>query len=613
MCGICGATGRDQAVDVRTMSAALVHRGPDDHGAFVDEHRGPQLAARRLSIIDVEGGHQPIQNEDGTITVVFNGEIYNYGQLRRHLLDRGHHLRTQADTEVLVHLYEDYGTALLHALEGMYAFALWDARRELLLLARDRFGEKPLFYLEREGGLVFASELQALVAGGGCCWDLDPEAIDDYFTFGYIAAPASIVRGVRQLPPGHALTWSRKRGVSLSSYWSPPEHATQLAGNVRELVEETHQLLDDSVKSRLVADVPVGVFLSGGVDSTLLAGLAARHAGKLKTFTVTYDTGDVGEGSAARRSARLVGADHHELVFTAADVRDCVPGYLAALDQPVADEALVALRAVSEFARRQVKVAVGGEGADEVFGGYPRYRWLARSLRLEGLPGSMRNAAAGVARTLSGRGRRLGALVAPVALSDRHVDWVTSGRRGFRTGIYGPRLREYALRESANGRPSASPNGSVEGVLMRLDQTHWLPGDVLAKADRASMQVSLELRTPYLHRGLVEFAATVPPSLHVKGGGKLLVRKVLERVVPDAAHRRGKVAFRTPTADWLRGPLSPALHEQLSSSALYEQGWFDRDAMRRLVDEHASGRADRTKVIWPVFVLGTWLDANASR
>jgi asparagine synthase (glutamine-hydrolysing) len=594
------------------MLTSLSHRGPDETGAFHDPGGRVALGARRLSIIDIDGGHQPMQNEDGTVTVVFNGEIYNHPMLRARLRAGGHRLATHADTEVLVHLYEEYGPQLVHALEGMYAFALWDAERELLLLARDRFGEKPLVYVERSGELAFASELDALVAGGACGWELDPEAIDEYFTFGYINAPRSVVFGVRQLPPGHTLVWRRGERSRVEPYWTPPAHADRLVGSLDELVLETEAVLEDSVRSRLIADVPVGVFLSGGVDSTLVAALAARNTTALRTFTVAYDAGRVGEASPARKAAELIGAQHRELVFTTDDVAGSVPDYVAALDQPVADEAFVALRAVSDFARKEVKVAVGGEGADELFGGYPRYSWLARAARLDGLPSAVRVRAAQLASGLPGRGGRLGDVLAPMSFADRHVDWVTSHRRRLRSVVYGPRLREHVERTKAEGRPRESQNGSIEGALMRLDQEHWLPGDVLAKADRASMQASLELRTPYLHRKVAEFAATVPPVIHVSHRGKVLLRRVLQRALPDAPYERAKTAFRTPTAEWLRGPLAPAIRDHLDTSSLYEDEWFDRGAVRHLVEEHVSGAADRTKVIWPLFVLGTWLDRRSS-
>ncbi len=609
MCGICGTTSAGDGSILARMNAALVHRGPDDEGTYVDPVSGLGLGARRLSIIDVEGGHQPLANEDGTVWAVLNGEIYNFAGLRERLARAGHTLATRTDTEVLVHLYEEYGNELVHALEGMYAFAVWDGRAQRLLLGRDRLGEKPLFYTERDRALTFASELTALLKGVGGTAELDPAAVDRYFTYGYVTGEDAIVAGVRQLRPGHLLVWDAATGsVEVRRYWSPPAAAPDGPVSADELVEETSVLLEQAVRSRLVADVPVGVFLSGGVDSTLVAAFAARHvSGTLKTFTVGYDSGAVDETGPARRSARLIGSDHNEYLLTQGEVQARVPGLLAAVDQPLADQAYVALRILTEAARATIKVAVGGEGADEVFGGYPRYRWLHRSAMLDGrVP---RWAAQGTVSLLErlplGRAARLRDVVRPAPLTQRHVDWVTDGRRSYRSRVYGPRLREYEV------GPIPEPahvvlDGDVAG-FMRLDQLQWLPDDVLAKADRASMQASLELRTPFLSRDLVEFAATVPARVHIAGGGKLLLRRVLRAALPEAAHTRAKVAFRTPARDWLRGPLAAALDDQLSSSALYEQGWFERDQVRRLVDEHRGGR-DRSSVLWPVFAFGVWLD-----
>ena len=605
------------AAAIARMNRAMAHRGPDDEGMHIDPDRGVGLGARRLSVIDVEGGHQPLANEDGTVWAVLNGEIYNFESLRARLLDAGHTFSTHADTEVLVHLYEEYGEELVHAIEGMYAFALWDARRAVLLLARDRFGEKPLFYLERGGRLVFASELTALVTGAGTDWAVDPAVVDAYFVFGYVPDARSFVRGIRQLPPGHLLRWDVSAGRSaLRPYWAPPAFAHTDATPLGELIAETVRLLENAVRSRLVADVPVGVFLSGGVDSTLIAALAARHSSApLKTFTVGYEDGSVNETAAARRVASLVGAEHHELVVTREDVAVRVPGFLRELDQPVADSAFVALTALAEFARSDVTVAVGGEGADEIFGGYPRYRWLATAARVPDW--AQHDRAARLAARLGriprlGRASRLRELLTAMSTVERHMNWVTDRRPACREQFYGPRLRPLVRRQPFATRVEEivdlSLNGDIPGQFMRLDQLHWLPGDVLTKADRATMRASLEFRTPFLNRELAEFAATVPASVHVRAGGKLLVRRALQELLPNAGHRRPKTAFRTPSADWLRRPLARAFAEQLRSNAVYSEGWFDRDAVARAFGEHKTGRADWSHVLWPVFVLGCWFD-----
>jgi asparagine synthase (glutamine-hydrolysing) len=613
MCGICGATGAHTQAEVEAMNARMHHRGPDDEGTYLDPEAGVALGARRLSIIDLEGGHQPLSNEDGTVWAVLNGEIYNHPELRRALKGRGHRLATRTDTEVLVHLWEDHRDALVHALEGMYAFAIWDTRDRTLFLARDRFGEKPLFYDERDGDLVFASELTALLAAGRTPVALDPATIDSFFVFGYVPNPTSVVSGVRQLPPASTLTWRPGGETRVREYWSPPMSAAETTLTPTQAADEVEGLLDRSVRSRMIADVPLGVLLSGGVDSTLIAVIAARASSEpIKTFTVGYDVGEVNEFAAARTVARQLGSDHHEVIIPTAEVLRDVTGMIGRLDQPIADPALVAMRAVATFARRHVTVAIGGEGADELFGGYPRYRWLARAQRLErALPPAVAAASAGTVRgTLSSpRARRLADVLAPADQLERHLDWVTADRRRIRGTVYGGALREHA--ESSRPLQSlrrlyrAAGNGDVAGRFMRLDQQHWLPDDVLAKADRASMQTSLEVRTPYLTPALAEFAASAPTALHLRGGGKHLLRRVLRGHIPRALAARPKTAFRVPVSEWLRGPLLPEITSLVDGGRLVEEGWIDREAVCRLVREHAAG-SEHGDVLWPVFTLAIW-------
>jgi asparagine synthase (glutamine-hydrolysing) len=621
MCGICGSTDDPDGRAVRTMAAALVHRGPDDEGQYVDRKTGAALGARRLSIIDVEGGRQPLANEDGSVWAVLNGEIYNHPALRRELAARGHRLATGCDTEVLVHLYEDYGDALVHALEGMFAFAIWDERRARLLLARDRFGEKPLFYTESGEGLVFASELTALLQAGAADGELDPAAVDDYFVFGYVPGPGSIVNGVKQLPPAHRLVWQRDDGAHVvERYWEPPLHAGGGGPVWEDFVAEAERVFEASVRGRLISDVPLGIFLSGGVDSTLVATLAARcSTAPVKTYTIGYDEGAVNETSQARDVAALIGADHHDLVLSSEEAASRAVDVLSALDQPIADQALVALHAVAEFARREVTVAVGGEGADELFGGYPRYRWLGRADELgQRLPEPLLRAGATAMRSLPSRWRatRLVDVLDPKGVLDRHIDWVTDGRRHVRHHLYGPTLSDLSGR---NGRvhrtfellaeTASTPDGKrIPELFMRLDQNHWLPDDVLAKADRATMLVSLEMRTPYLHREIAELAATMPVEVHLRGGGKALIRELVRRALPKADFKRAKTAFRVPAAAWLRGPLATQLQRQQQSGPLCEEGWFDRRALGELIERHVTGKADHATVLWPVLSFGLWLD-----
>jgi asparagine synthase (glutamine-hydrolysing) len=621
MCGICGSSNDPDGGAVTRMNAAMTVRGPDDDGTYTDVASGVSLGARRLSVIDIEGGHQPVSNEDGTVWAVLNGEVYNHALLRETLRGSGHQFSSGVDTEVLVHLYEEYGTAMVHALEGMYAFALWDARREELLLVRDRYGEKPLFYADRACELVFASELDALLTGLGNEPELDATSVDAFFVFGYVPGPASIVRGVKHVPPGHLLRWERRsRRVQAEPYWTPVTAAApSSAESFEELVAETGRLLERSVRSRLVADVPLGVFLSGGLDSTLITALAARASPKpIKTFTVSYDTGAVSEASEARRTARELGTEHHELVLTQAELLRRVPALLAGMDQPLADQALVSLHAIAEQARRDVTVAIGGEGADELFGGYPRYRWLRRSEQLDrALPTTLASGLSAVAsRVRHPRAARLSDVLTPGDVLPRHLDWVTGRRLALRQRVYGPALREHLPEADLVGDLAGRLNGGsgrpVIQQLMLLDQLHWLPDDVLVKADRAGMRVSLEVRTPYLSRELAEFAGTVSKRVLVGNGGKALLRALLVEVAPQAT-QRPKTAFRVPAADWLRGPLVPLVDRQLAEGSAFAEGWFDREEAAALVADHRAGARDRSGAIWPLLAFGLWLDRIRGR
>jgi asparagine synthase (glutamine-hydrolysing) len=600
------------------MNAAMVHRGPDDGGSHTSEPLGIAIGARRLSIIDVAGGHQPISNEDATVWAVLNGEIYNHPALQALLRRRGHTLRTGTDTEVLVHLYEEYGDDLVHALEGMFAFAILDERRGRLLVGRDRFGEKPLFFTAPDGTLTFASELDALLVGSGVDLQLDPIALDEYFVLGYVRTPRSIARHVEQLPAGHLLSWqSTDRVPRLHRYWAPPEPEEWPRGeDEADLVAETLRLLEDSVRGRMLADVPLGILLSGGLDSTLLAAIATRVGGRrVKSFTVGYDTGTESELDAAGATAQALGTEHHELVLTADALAARAPKVLSAIDQPVADPALVALNAVAEFARQEVTVAVGGEGADELFGGYPRYIWLARARMLDGrVPPTLRRAGArGLSSLARGRGRRLSDVLEPLSAADRHLDWVTGGRRHTREALYGPTMNggvdHDAIVRSVHDATAVDPHQPLAAAFMRMDQKMWLQDDVLPKADRAGMLVSLELRTPYLNRELAEFAASVSPAVHLAGGGKRLLRGVLDEVAPGVPRRR-KRAFGVPMAEWLRGSLRPLLEEHVRHSSVYDEGLFDRDEVGRRVARHVSRAADESAVLWPLLTLGLWLDAR---
>jgi asparagine synthase (glutamine-hydrolysing) len=600
------------------MNRALVHRGPDDEGSYLDPDGGLALGARRLSVIDVEGGHQPLGNENATVWAVLNGEIYNHSELREGLRRRGHQLATGTDTEVLVHLYEEHGAALVHALDGMYAFAIWDRPRRRLLLARDRFGEKPLFYAVRGDELVFASEVNALRCGLHADPPLDPRSVSAFLTLGYVPGELSVRHGVHQLAPAHTLVWSAHDPQPvIERYWSLPDREPAASAPMDTVVAEIADAFDRSMRRRLVADVPVGVLLSGGLDSTLVAAFAARASSQpVRTFTVGYDVGTVSETAPARHVADVLGTEHREVRLTQEDVRERLPDVMSRLDQPLADPALVALHAVSALAREDVTVAVGGEGADELFGGYPRYRWLARSATLgDVVPAPILGIGARVLERLplSGRNQRLVDVVRPADAADRHLRWVTDGRWPDMRRFWGPALLEspgFNAAADATGVMERSQATSTVGRFMALDRGRWLPGDVLVKADRASMLVSLELRTPFLDRALSELAATVAPAVHAGGGGKRVLRALLAKAVPELRKGPSKTAFQVPTAEWLRGPLRHAMSTHLLDGRACRDGWLDGHAIGNAIDEHVACEADHTPILWPALSLGLWLEGQ---
>jgi asparagine synthase (glutamine-hydrolysing) len=620
MCGICGlvAGERERSPDldaVARMSGRLVHRGPDDDGLFCEG--GVALAARRLSIIDLAHGHQPIENEDGSAVVVQNGEIYNYRELKRELEGRGHRFATDCDTEVLVHGYEEWGEAFVERLRGMFAIALWDKRRERLLLARDRFGIKPLYYRHVDGGLSFASELKAMLEQPGFSREIDPKAIAAYLAFNSIPAPLTIFTEARKLPPGHLLTWEWGE-ATLRRYArpGPPPAGEVRSGSAEQLAEELREVLDDSVRAHLVADVPVGVLLSGGVDSGGLAALASRHAGEpLRTFSIGFEEEGFNELSRARQVAERYGTDHHELVLRP-DAVELLPRLVEAFDEPFGDSSALPTYLVSELAVSEVKVALSGEGGDELFGGYYTY----------------------VADLLARRVGRLAALARPLAealpsRSDR-VGFDYKAKRFARAAALPPLERHHGWKEifSAQARAELAGSGAsawnplnlyrqryaeTEGApplarMQDVDLGIYLVDDLLVKTDRLSMAHSLELRVPFLDPKVAEFAFSLPTNLKVRGfAKKRLLRQALGPLLPREILHGSKQGFSIPIAAWLRGPLEPFAREVLAPSAIARQGLLDPAAVTPILDRHCSGREDLSRQIWGLMALTLWFDRYA--
>ena len=611
MCGICGLVSLDgSAVDpgpLAAMSESLRHRGPDSDGSVVE---GPvALAARRLSIIDLEGGDQPVQNEDGTVHVVQNGEIYNYRELRTGLERRGHTFSTQSDTEVLVHLYDDLGPTFVRELRGMFAVALWDSRERRFVLARDRFGIKPLYYRSEGGLLSFASELKALPPG-----EIDLDALEAFLAFNSIPAPLSIWEGTLKLPAGHILVWDGRGEPRVERFARPaPAPMEELrTGEEAELAEELRARLRDSVRAHLVADVPVGVLLSGGVDSGALAALAALESSeRVQTFSIGFEEASFDELADARLVAELYGTDHHELVLDP-DAAELLPKLAAAFDEPFADSSALPTYLVSELASQHVKVALSGEGGDELFGGYytyvadllaPRMGPVAKVARplVEALPSSSAKA------SLDYKAKRF-VRAAHLPPLERHHAWKEIFSADARAELLAPgrRGRTDPL-EAYRARYAETDGAEALARLQDVDLGVYLVDDLLVKTDRASMAHSLEARVPYLDEVVAGFALALPRKLRVRGlAKKRLLRKAVAPLLPHSVVYGKKRGFSIPAAAWLRGPLLPLAREVLSADELRRQGYFRPETVGRLLDDHITGREDLSRQLWGLLTFTLW-------
>jgi asparagine synthase (glutamine-hydrolysing) len=622
MCGICGLISLDgssppDAEALAAMNECLVHRGPDSEGILIEGPVG--LAMRRLSIIDLGGGDQPIANEDGRIHVIQNGEIYNFAELRRELERSGHRFSTRSDTEVLVHLYEERGPRFVEALRGMFALAVWDSVERRLVLARDRFGIKPLYYRTADGVLSFASELKALLRQPGLSRRVDLDALEAFLAFNSIPAPLTIFEEVRKLAAGHLLTWEQGQAPRLDRYARPrPLDADALrSGSEAELAAELRERLRDSVRAHLVSDVPVGVLLSGGVDSAALTALAAAESSeRVSTFSIGFEEGSFDELSAARLVAERYDTDHHELIVRP-DAIELLPRLVEAFDEPFADSSALPTYLVCELAAGTVKVALSGEGADELFGGYytyvadliaPRMRPLARLARplVERLPSSSGKA------SLDYKAKRF-VRAAQLPPLERHHGWKEIFSADARAELLAPGRRGSADPLDVYRDRYRETEGAEElARLQDVDLGIYLVDDLLVKTDRASMAHSLEARVPFLDPVVADLALALPTRSKVRGlAKKRLLRRAVAPLLPREIVRGRKQGFSVPVAAWLRGELEPFAREVLSAETIARQGYLDPAAVDRLIEDHVSRREDLSRQIWGLLSFTLWHERYA--
>lgn len=627
MCGIAGWINLDTTkpdlgdVDgvLHSMCERIVHRGPDSEGLWWDDTVA--LGMRRLSIIDLKTGDQPVFSEDGTVVVMMNGELYNYREVRAELEKDRIMFVTKTDTEILPHLYKKYGDAFIDHVNGMYAFSLWDLARKRLILARDRFGEKPLYYGIFDGKLIWASELKALTAHPSVTTELDLDALRHYLSFDYVPAPLSIYKGIYKLPAAHILTVENGE-IRTHRYWDVKDHVAKdgKVETLAEKAEELRELLSDSVRMRLVSDVPLGILLSGGIDSSSIAAFAVQHATeRVKTFSIGFEEDSFDESRYARLVAKHLDTEHYEDKLSATTAGDLIEDIGEWLDEPLSDGSLIPTFLLARFVRKYVTVALGGDGGDELFAGYPMYRAhkIASMYRL--VPGFVRN---GLVRpaveklpvshknlSFDYKAKRFvrAAELDPVA---RHHSWFGSFALGDQDDLLTREVREQASADIYAAARDVHENSPIKGDLARmqyLDVNFYLAEDILTKVDRSAMQVSLETRAPFLDPRIADYAFSLPMKYKLRGSnGKVILKKAVEPLLPKTIIQRPKKGFGIPIAAWLRGRLRYLLHDLLSPDRLKEQGIFEPAYVDRLISEHEQGIASHHKELWTLLVFQLW-------
>ncbi len=627
MCGICGLSYSNNRLGDRevlqAMNEAIRHRGPDSDGFYVAE--GVGLAMRRLAIIDVEGGNQPISNEDDSVWIVYNGEIYNYPEMRTELKKRGHRFKTQSDTECVVHFYEDEGEKCVGHFRGMFAFALWDTHNHRLFIARDRLGQKPIYYTIQNGELYFCSELNGLLKALPQRPEIDLEAIDLYLSLQYVPEPRTVYKDIYKLPAAHTLVWENGQ-LKINRYWDY-SYQPKLTGDENDLAEELRTRLREAVKMRLISEVPLGAHLSGGIDSSVIVALMAELSkAPVKTFSVGFQEEEFSELPYARAVAQRYFTDHHEFTLTYGDIPATLEKIMAHFGEPFADASAIPLFHLSSLTRQYVTVALNGDGGDEDFAGYQRY-WLdpIANTYLRAPQFVTRNLVPSIARRLpdnstrpvgrsfvngfkrleqlprlDGRASilRWGSYFAPW---QRAQLWKEEHWKNFRAGN-----AESLLSESFD-----KAGGSFLDRTLYTDLHTYLPGDLLVKADRMTMAASLEGRSPFLDHEIVEWSARVPDSLKVRGrGGKYLLKKAFANYLPENVKSHGKQGFGIPLGAWFRGPLANWSRELLLGEESPLNDLFNSSALQNLIDEHLQARTDHGKRLYALTMLALWMQQN---
>lgn len=624
MCGIAGWVARpERGLSAQTLEAmlqAIAHRGPDGEGihAVAGTATGHQvcLGHRRLAIIDPAGAPQPMCDPDAGLVLTFNGEIYNFRELRAQLASLGYDFRRDSDTEVLLRAYQHWGSEVVHRLRGMFAFAVWDAGRQRLFLARDRFGEKPLFLHEDAHGLYFASEIKALLRIPGVCAEVDLQSVWDYLAYRYVPGPKTLFRGIRKLMPGTVAVWERGL-LRETRYWTPPDRgAVPGKPPPQGAVEDFLARLDQAVRLQMVSDVPFGAFLSGGIDSSTIVALMSRHSRHVKTFSVGFGEEGYSELEYAAQVARHFGTEHHELEIRERDIMEKLPTLVAFRDAPVSEPSDIPIYMLAREASRSVKMVLTGEGSDEILGGYPKHLFERFAVGYQRVvPGCVRHRLiAPLAHALPYEFRRLKTAVTNLNIEDwrgRYVRWFGALSRGERDRLTVLRM-EPTAGDDALPFDSDPANSPLRRILY-FDQTSWLPDNLLERGDRMTMAASIEARVPFLDHELAEFASSLPDHYRVRRlRSKWILRQAGKRLLPERILTRPKVGFRVPVNRWFRGEMRDYLRGHLQSASSMTRGYFDPGALDEVLDEHFEGRQNHEKLLWALLNLEIWHRQHAS-
>ena len=621
MCGIVGfinAGSRDANRELlERMNRCIVHRGPDEDGFYVKENVA--LAMRRLAIIDLKGGQQPIFNQDKTKTIVFNGEIYNFQEIKRNLEERGHQFYTNCDTETIIHLYDEYGADCVQHLRGMFAFAIWDETDKSLFVARDRIGKKPLLYSHQPNGdLIFGSEFTALLAHPDVSREVDTEAIHHYLSYLCVPAPLTAFKQIRKLAPGHWLRW-KDGEIEMKRYWLP-DFSKKIVISETEAIEETLRILREATKMRMISEVPLGAFLSGGVDSSTVVALMAEESTQpVKTFSIGFEEEDFSELKYARRVAEHIGAEHHEFIVRPNAI-EILPKLVEHYGEPYADSSAIATYYVAKETRKHVTVALNGDGGDESFAGYERYFAMRLAEKYHKIPALLRKNlietavnAFPTSEIKRSRARDLKRFVRAASLPkvERYFRWVSAIDRQSKDDLYTTDFKNTVEKfDSAQFLEQwfDKTNGSgIVDATMFTDQQTYLPNDLLVKVDIASMANSLEARSPFLDHKVIEFAASLPENIKLRGTEtKYLLKKAASRIVPPEVLYRKKMGFGVPLTHWFRGELKDFLREHLLSEKFAKRGIIKSEVVTKLVDEHTNGERDHVWQLWTLLMLELW-------